>query len=143
VTYNRTLAGPHPDSSFLVHTGVVAVVGSTETVLLPPGVVWPGVGALSEELMDWLCPAETFLGAKDAAVPWMASPRDIESTTALVQVQWVRSRALLSERFGRLSTLVDVEGLSQASLATMLGASRESLSCALSLQRARNRHAAD
>ena len=143
MAYNRTLVGPHPDSSFLVHAGLVVVVGVEETVLLLPGVVWPGAGALPEALMAWLCPAQTFLGEKDGTVPWAASPRDIEFTTALVQVHWLRSKELLGERLARLSTTVEVGIQSQYALAAMLGVSRESLTQALVTYRNRGGNAAD
>jgi hypothetical protein len=143
VTYNRTLEGPKPDQSFLVRAGVVVVVGIEETVLLPAGVVWPGSGALPEELMAWLAPAQTFLGEKDGAVPWEASPREVEFTTALVQVHRLRSKAPLAERLEQLGELIDVGVHSQYALAAMLGARRESLTHGLSTYRARNRNAAD
>lgn len=143
MAYNRTLTGPHPDSSFLVRAGLVVVVGVEETVLLPAGVVWPGAGALPDRLMEWLCPAQTFLSEQEGTVPWVASPREIEFTTALVQVQWLRNRALLGERLGRLSGLIEVDRHSQYALAAMLGVSRERLTPALGAYRARDRNAAD
>lgn len=145
MAYNRTLEGPDPDSSFLVRAGLVAVVGPTETVVLPAGAIWPGTAALPPDLMEWLRPARTYLSQEDGAVPWVASPREAEFTGTLVLAQWLRDTAPVRTRLARLGQLVEVEAHSHVALAAMLGVHRETMTFARSGRRSRgrDRNAAD
>lgn len=134
---NRTLRGPDPDKAFVVQAGVVAVVGARQSVTLPAGVVWPGQAQLPAELLAWLEPAEVIAAPGSAVAPWVATPRDIEWCTALVQVQQLRASPHTGERLAQLDTLglTDVALNSHVSLAALVGVTRESVSHAQSDRR--------
>lgn len=115
--------GPRLDQPWTVTSGMVAVVGETETLTFPPGATWPGLDALPEDWLGDFQPSET-LAVSDSQ--WQrAAPESLPAGVALVQAQLLRTGPLAA-RLTRLDRS-GVGAMNQGTQAALIGARRESV----------------
>lgn len=115
--------GPRLDLAWTVASGMVAIMGETETLTFPPGATWPGIDALPEDWLDELQPSEAL--AAPGSQWHTAPPESLPAGVAIVHAQLLRSGSL-SARLSRLDRC-GAGRMNQTMQAAVIACRRESV----------------